>query len=708
MPSAERSSATVVSRPSTGVGQVSPDVHQHERAGAVGVLGHARLEARLAEQRGLLVAGDAADRDAGAARREPCDGHAEPSARRPHLGQHAQRARRTGRTARRTTPASRMSKSIVRLALDGSVACTAPPPVRFHSSHESTVPNARSASASTPPSVKQPLELGGREVRVEHQTGRGPHERRGGRRRAARRSARRCAGPATRWRGARGSPVRAIPHHDGLALVGDADGRDRLGRGATPSSRERRLRRVPDLVGVVLDPAGLGEVLGELPVRPAASAIRPSLEGDGAHAGRAGIDGDHDEHGHRHGGRAYRRPRAGVACDAMRVGDADRRRRLPGPQRGDAGRRAQGRAASTATSSSASSTAGGACIEGEHDAARRRRACAGTLPRGGTMLGSSRTNPFKIDGGVERCQATLASRGIDALVAIGGEDTLGVAAKLSRRRASHVVGVPKTIDNDLSATELTFGFDTAVQIATDAIDRLHTTAESHDRVMVVRGHGPPRRPHRDLGRASPAGADDDPHPRGAVRHRARSATRCSAATHSRAGSPRSWWSPRARRRRRARWRSSSGEVDQFGHVRLGGIGNALADGDRGAHRLRDPGHDPRPRAAGRHADRVRPGARHPLRHRRHRRGPRRRVRQMVALQAGEIVRVPLPDAVGQPEDRRPRAVPRRRRGLLRLSVVAVVALRFRRCRSIARQSSAPRSRPARCGGPSVDRAARRR
>ena len=108
----------------------------------------------------------------------------------------------------------------------------------------------------------------------------------------------------------------------------------------------------------------------------------------------------------------------------------------------------------------------------------------GTLPRGGTVIGTSRTNPYKVDGGAERCQQTLAELGIDALVAIGGEDTLGVAHRLFQEGVS-VVGVPKTIDNDLSCTEVTFGFDTAVQIASDAIDRLHTTAESHDRVMVV-------------------------------------------------------------------------------------------------------------------------------------------------------------------------------------------------------------------------------
>jgi len=110
--------------------------------------------------------------------------------------------------------------------------------------------------------------------------------------------------------------------------------------------------------------------------------------------------------------------------------------------------------------------------------------CRGILPRGGTILGSSRTNPFKIDGGVEQIQENLAANGVDALVAIGGEDTLGVATKLSELGVN-VVGVPKTIDNDLSGTDFTFGFDTAVNIATEAIDRLHTTAESHHRVLVV-------------------------------------------------------------------------------------------------------------------------------------------------------------------------------------------------------------------------------
>ncbi|MGW0708350.1 6-phosphofructokinase [Streptomyces sp. NPDC002643] len=108
----------------------------------------------------------------------------------------------------------------------------------------------------------------------------------------------------------------------------------------------------------------------------------------------------------------------------------------------------------------------------------------GILPRGGTILGSSRTNPFKHEDGVRRVQDTLAAHRVDALVVIGGEDTLGAATELSRH-GIRLVGVPKTIDNDVSGTDYTFGFDTAVGIATEAIDRLHTTAESHMRTLVV-------------------------------------------------------------------------------------------------------------------------------------------------------------------------------------------------------------------------------
>jgi len=107
----------------------------------------------------------------------------------------------------------------------------------------------------------------------------------------------------------------------------------------------------------------------------------------------------------------------------------------------------------------------------------------GILPRGGTILGSSRTNPLKLDGGIELLEENLKRLRIDALIAIGGEDTLGVATTLTEH-GFHVIGVPKTIDNDLSGTDYTFGFDTAVTVATEAVDRLHTTAESHHRVLV--------------------------------------------------------------------------------------------------------------------------------------------------------------------------------------------------------------------------------
>jgi ATP-dependent phosphofructokinase / diphosphate-dependent phosphofructokinase len=128
-------------------------------------------------------------------------------------------------------------------------------------------------------------------------------------------------------------------------------------------------------------------------------------------------------------------------------------------------------------------------VEGASEDLGRAR-ISGILPRGGTIIGTSRTNPFALEGGADKVVANFAELGLDALVAIGGEDTLGVAARLYEEHELPVVGVPKTIDNDLSATEYTVGFDTAVWIATEAIDRLHTTAESHNRVMVleVMGH----------------------------------------------------------------------------------------------------------------------------------------------------------------------------------------------------------------------------
>jgi 6-phosphofructokinase 1 len=109
----------------------------------------------------------------------------------------------------------------------------------------------------------------------------------------------------------------------------------------------------------------------------------------------------------------------------------------------------------------------------------------GILPRGGTILGTSRTNPFKGEGGPEQIRENMESLHLDGLIVIGGEDTLGAANRLHAEHGIDVLGVPKTIDNDIGATDVTFGFDTALQVATEAIDRLHTTAESHHRVMVV-------------------------------------------------------------------------------------------------------------------------------------------------------------------------------------------------------------------------------
>jgi phosphofructokinase-like protein len=108
----------------------------------------------------------------------------------------------------------------------------------------------------------------------------------------------------------------------------------------------------------------------------------------------------------------------------------------------------------------------------------------GILPRGGTILGSSRTNIFKRPDGLDQVRATFERHGLDGLIAIGGEDTLGAASRLYAE-GLNVIGVPKTIDNDLGATDVTFGFDTALHVATEAIDRLHTTAESHHRNLVV-------------------------------------------------------------------------------------------------------------------------------------------------------------------------------------------------------------------------------
>jgi 6-phosphofructokinase 1 len=195
----------------------------------------------------------------------------------------------------------------------------------------------------------------------------------------------------------------------------------------------------------------------------------------------------------------------------------------------------------------------------------------GLLPRGGTILGTSRTNPYKSENGEEQVRATLERDRIEALVAIGGEDTLGVANRLGDAGV-HVVGVPKTIDNDLSGTDFTFGFHTAVQIATDAIDRLHTTAESHDRVMVVEVMG------RHAGWIATyaglaGGADvilvpeqpfDIEEVCDRLTHRHQRGASFSIVVVAEGALPVS-----------GTMEVQSGEVDEFGHVRLGGIANRV-------------------------------------------------------------------------------------------------------------------------------------
>lgn len=266
----------------------------------------------------------------------------------------------------------------------------------------------------------------------------------------------------------------------------------------------------------------------------------------------------------------------------------------------------------------------------------------GTLVKGGTILGSSRTNPFKIDGGVDQCRESLERHGIDALLAIGGEDTLGVANKLHELGVK-VVGVPKTIDNDLSGTELTFGFDTAVQIATEAIDRLHTTAESHHRVLVVEVMGR-HAGHIALWSGIAGGATmilipEEPFDIDAVcdalRRRHELGNWASIVVAAEGATP-----------KEGTLETVSGEVDAFGHARLGGIGNRLAEAieDRTGYETRAVvlGHVQRggtPTAFDRvlatrfgvaAIDAVHDGD----------------FGTMVALQDGEIVRVPLSEAVG--------------------------------------------------------------
>jgi 6-phosphofructokinase 1 len=199
-------------------------------------------------------------------------------------------------------------------------------------------------------------------------------------------------------------------------------------------------------------------------------------------------------------------------------------------------------------------------------------AVRGILPRGGTVLGSSRTNPYKVDGGVEAIRKTLTRLGVDALIAIGGEDTLGVARRLTDDGVP-VIGVPKTIDNDLSATDYTFGFDTAVNIAMEAIDRLHTTAESHHRVLIVElmgRHAGWIALHAGMAGGAnviliPERAFDVRKVCEYIETRFQAHYACIVVV-AEGATP-----------LEGTMAVQTGELDAFGHVRLGGIGQALAD-----------------------------------------------------------------------------------------------------------------------------------
>jgi 6-phosphofructokinase 1 len=195
----------------------------------------------------------------------------------------------------------------------------------------------------------------------------------------------------------------------------------------------------------------------------------------------------------------------------------------------------------------------------------------GILPRGGTILGSSRTNPYKREDGVERVRDTFASHNLEGLIAIGGEDTLGAANRLSQDGVN-VVGVPKTIDNDLGSTDVTFGFDTALHVATEAIDRLHTTAESHNRILVVEVMG------RNAGWIAlhsgiAGGADvilipeipfDIDEVCRLIRRRHARGRYFSIVVAAEGATP-----------KEGTMEMATGDVDEFGHPRLGGIGHRL-------------------------------------------------------------------------------------------------------------------------------------
>jgi 6-phosphofructokinase 1 len=201
-----------------------------------------------------------------------------------------------------------------------------------------------------------------------------------------------------------------------------------------------------------------------------------------------------------------------------------------------------------------------------------RDGVSGILHLGGTILGTSRTNPFKKESGPQRIIQALSDRRIDALVAIGGEDTLGVAKKLHDLGVK-VVGCPKTIDNDLSGTDYTFGFDTAVTIATEAIDRLHTTAEAHNRVIVCEVMGR-HAGHIALHSGMAGGAD-------VILIPERPIVLADVCAHLRARLARGKRfsivvAAEGAQVQRGKDEVQTDDLDDFGHVRLGGIGAYLA------------------------------------------------------------------------------------------------------------------------------------
>ncbi|MGH9086565.1 MAG: 6-phosphofructokinase [Acidimicrobiales bacterium] len=272
------------------------------------------------------------------------------------------------------------------------------------------------------------------------------------------------------------------------------------------------------------------------------------------------------------------------------------------------------------------------------------------LSRGGTVLGSSRTNPFATEDGPELARRRLAEDGIDAVVAIGGDDTLGVAQRLGTHGV-RAVGVPKTIDNDLSGTEITFGFHTAVQTATEAIDRLQTTAESHHRVIVCEVMG------RHVGwlaaYAGIAGGADEvlvpelPFDLGALcgrLTRRHERGRYSSVVVASEGAL-----PGGAERDAAVAATSSSTVDQFGHARLGGIGAWLASEIEAR-----TGFETRHTTLGHIQRGGTPTAFDRVLATRFGVGAVAAVHDgdfgtMVAYRAGEIVRVPLEEAVGKPK-----------------------------------------------------------